>query len=75
MVCILNFSVEGLLKTLRLYVEPFSALDSLSEDTNFVPPLSTSCSPVTKLNFGRFRIFWPDFGAMYQENMKRKGVS
>ena len=40
-----------------------------------MPPLLTSCSPVTKLNFRAVRKFWTHFGAMYQENMKRKEVS
>ena len=42
-----EFHRRSLSKTLRLCVEQFSALDSLSEDANLAPPLSTSCSPVT----------------------------
>ena len=42
-----EFHRRSLSKTLHLYVEQFSALDSLSEGANLAPPLSTSCSPVT----------------------------
>ena len=52
-----EFHRRSLSKTLRLCVEQFSALDSLSEDANLAPPLSTSCAPVTKLNLERSENF------------------
>ena len=41
----------------------------LSKDANFVPPLSTSCSPVTKLSFRVQKIlarFWSDVSGEHE---------
>ena len=45
----------------------FRLLDSLSEDANLVPRLSTSCSPVTKLNLERSE----NFGQILERCIRR----